>query len=69
MTKADTDVVYIAISTGVATVNGEQIAFNKDRTFVRFGHPLLKSCPTYFVPCGEFLDWPAEPVSRRPWRR
>jgi hypothetical protein len=57
MTKADTDTVFVAITTGVATVNGEKIPFSKDKTFVRAGHPLLKSCPTYFVAYGEFLDW------------
>jgi hypothetical protein len=59
MAKADTDTVYVAITSGTATIKGEQIAFNKDRTLIRSGHPLLEWCPTYFVPFGgEFLDWP-----------
>ena len=57
--------VYIAITTGIAVVDGKRIPFTKDRTFVRFGHPLLASCPTYFALYGEFLDWTSTPPRRR----
>jgi hypothetical protein len=65
----ENDTVYVAITTGFATVNGEQIRFERDKTFVRSGHPLLTQNPGYFVPVPTFLDWPAEAVSRKPWRR
>jgi hypothetical protein len=54
----DDDIIFVAISTGVATLrSGERIEFVKDKTFLRGSHPLRRENPTYFVVVGGFLEW------------
>jgi hypothetical protein len=57
---AKPDVIYVAISTGIANVAGKEIPFTRDKTFVRSGHPLLTQNPAYFQPVGEFLEAPTK---------
>lgn len=56
--EKDADPVFVAITSGVAVIraSGQQISFEKGRTFLRQSHPLRQQCPIYFVPCGEFLE-------------
>ncbi len=63
----DADPVYVAITSGVQIIraSGQQIRFEKDRTFLRGSHPLRLQCPIYFAPCGDFLESPPTPKPRR----
>lgn len=53
------DEVYIAIQSGCAHVDGEDLVFVKNRTRVRAGHGLLESVPEYFAPVSDDVHYEA----------
>lgn len=61
--------VYVAIESGAASVDGQEMIFVKGVTRVRAGHPLLRACPSLFKPADAHPSYDVEQATAAPGER
>lgn len=66
MAQENKGAVYVAIESGAATVNGQEISFIKGITRVRQGHPLLKGRSQFFAKVDDAVHYEWEAATAAP---